>query len=221
MTSSVYRQTSQIGKDQLREDPENGGLSRFPMQRLDGESIRDSILLVSGRLDKTPFGPPEEVVRTPEGEVIAAGSTDKQRRSIYLAKMRMRPLTLIEQFDGPEMVPNCLARTESTVTTQAFQLYNSRFIRDSARSFARRIMGECPASKQKQVEKIYWTAFGRPPTNEELKHAVEDITKLEQEWEKELTSESNPVASNADVAARALEVYCHAVLNSPEFLYVD
>ncbi len=221
MTSSVYRQISQVGKDQLHKDPENSGLSRFPMQRLDGESIRDSILLVSGRLDTTPFGPPEGVARTPEGEVVTAGSTDKQRRSIYLAKMRMRPLTLIEQFDGPEMVPNCLARTESTVTTQAFQLYNSRFIRDSARSFARIIMGNSPASKQQQVEKIYWTAFGRPPTNEELQHAVEHIAKLEQAWEKELMSVPKQAESTTDVAARALEVYCHAVLNSPEFLYVD
>jgi hypothetical protein len=221
MTSSVYRQNSEIGSDQLREDPENNCLSRFPMRRLDGESIRDSILLVSGRLDETPFGPPDGVLRTAEGEVIPAGSTDKQRRSIYLAKMRMRPLTLVEQFDGPDMVPNCLARSQSTVTTQALQLYNSQFVRDSARSFARRVMECSTVSKRQQIEKIYWTAFGRPPASDEMQHAIQDLARLEAAWETELTSRTGPETNTADAAARALEVYCHAILNSPEFVYID
>lgn len=101
--------------------------------------MHDSILKVSGQLDETPFGPPDAVARRPSGEVIPADEEAPPRRSIYLAKMRMRPLTILEQFDGPELAPNCLQRTESTVPTQALQLFNSRLVRRSATLLAERV----------------------------------------------------------------------------------
>ena len=46
---------------------------RVSLRRMDAEAIRDSILKVAGRLDLTPFGPPEGVEVTPEGEVLSKG----------------------------------------------------------------------------------------------------------------------------------------------------
>ena len=53
-----------------------------------------------------------------------------------MVQRRMQPLTMLELFDQPAMVPNCMQRTQSTVPTQALQLYNSRFVRESAEHFA-------------------------------------------------------------------------------------
>ena len=48
------------------------------MRRLDAESLRDRILLVSGRLDCTPFGPPVPVVEDTVGQVLPKGDSPRQ-----------------------------------------------------------------------------------------------------------------------------------------------
>ena len=58
MNSRTYRQSSRVSPEKERLDPENRLLSRWPLKRMDGESLRDSLLWVSGRLDETPYGPP-------------------------------------------------------------------------------------------------------------------------------------------------------------------
>lgn len=216
MTSDVYRQTSQPNDAQFDADPGNAYWSRFPYQRLDGESIRDSLLAVSGQLDGQMFGPPTMVSRLAEGEVVANASPGSQRRSIYMAKMRLRPLTLIEQFDGPEMTPNCLERTQSTVATQALQLYNSNFVRQSAASLAAIIAREAETPREQQVEEVYLRVFTRLPDDDERQLALDYLGKLEHEWARQL-----PPEQAADACSRARETFCHALLNSPEFLYVD
>jgi hypothetical protein len=219
--SAVYRQTSRISDAQQQADPDIVLYSRFPMRRLDGESIRDALLTVSGRLDETPFGPPDSIVRTAEGEILAGSSSEKQRRSIYLSKMRMRPLTLIEQFDGPEMVPNCLTRTQSTVATQALQLYNSEFVRSSASAFAARTTEQPPVTAERRIQRIYLTAFGRLPNAEELKLAVQDVEQLRDVWGTRVAVDGGRVVEDAQAHTLAWEVFCHAILNSPEFVYID
>jgi mono/diheme cytochrome c family protein len=219
MTSAVYRQTSRVSGESTS-DSDNVLLSHFPMQRLDGESIRDAILAVSGQLDLTPYGPPEEVERTPEGEVVDPGAGSR-RRSIYLRRMRLKPLTVIEQFDGPDMVPNCLGRTQSNVPTQALELYNSDFVRSAATAFAKELLKE-KVPGEPAVREVYIRAFGRPPNPGELQQALSGLGDLRDAWGKEAaieTAANNERKANLDKLA--LATFCHAVLNSPEFIYVD
>ena len=82
MTSTVYRQSSRRDKARDAVDSDNALLSRYPVRRLDAESLRDAILLVSGRLDRTPFGPPVPVVEDTVGLTLPAD--DSARRSLYL-----------------------------------------------------------------------------------------------------------------------------------------
>jgi hypothetical protein len=219
MTSAVYRQTSRAAGESAS-DSDNVLLAHFPMQRLDGESIRDAILAVSGQLDLTPFGPPEELDRTSEGEVVDVG-TGSHRRSIYLRKMRLKPLTLLEQFDGPDMVPNCTARTHSTVAAQALELYNSDFVRSAATAFARDVLKENTPGAAAVCE-VYRRAFSRPPKSDELRRALAELSDLREAWSK---AGSAPRAADKDTTLsgdeRALATFCHAVINSPEFIYVD
>ena len=39
-------------------DPTNALLHRMPVRRLEGEAIRDALLVVSGRFDPKSYGPP-------------------------------------------------------------------------------------------------------------------------------------------------------------------
>lgn len=218
MTSAVYRQTSFIEERRRTLDPNNALLSRYPLRRLDGETLRDGMLAVSGRLDLTPFGPADGVVRTPLGEVVPGKATGTQRRSIYLAKMRLRPLTLIEQFDGAEMVPNCLRRTSSTVPTQALELQNSAFTRECAAALAQRVRIEAGDSPEQRLQHVYLVAYGRRPNDEELRMLMAAINKLQTSWSADAKNQAAPLR---DPDQAAWEAICGVVLNSPEFIYVD
>ena len=205
------------------------------MRRMDGDQIRDSILKVSGRLDLTPFGPPEGVEVTAEGEVLSkatptacGGSVclvpavqSEVRRSIYTLVRRETPLTLLEVFDAPQLQPNCLKRGYSTVATQALQLLNGNMIRESARYFAGRTIDWASANVEQQVERVYRVALSRPPTQQEMKLGVEAVQNLTQQWLELLQKETPAEPRQTKAQWLGLSSFCHIILNSPDFIYID
>ena len=216
MTSSAYRQSSQLTEKHRVQDPDNLLYSRFPFHRLNAEAIRDSLLQVAGRLDKTPYGPADEISTTEDGEVRSRQTPHGYRRSIYMVQRRLQPLTMLELFDAPAMVPNCLQRTESTVATQALQLFNSAFVRENAQHLAQRLIAEQDDQEQ-QLKRLYRLAYGRPPTPDELARAKTAMASLELFWRQESTEEKTAEQPRT----RALATFCHTIFNSPEFIYVD
>ena len=64
MTSSVYRQESRSPEQRARSalatkiDPDDRLLWRMPLRRLESEVVRDAMLTVSGKLDRTAGGAP-------------------------------------------------------------------------------------------------------------------------------------------------------------------
>ena len=221
MTSTAYRQTSSAGRLSLESDPDNRLVSRFPLRRLDADALRDSILKVSGRLDPARYGPADELEIKPDGEVIAKESPEGYRRSIYVRQRRSQPLSLLESFDAPLLVPNCLKRPHSTVSSQALQLENSELVRLSARHMAGRVIDAVGEDPSRQIERVYLLALTRPPSGEESAKAEEVLRQLTREWKRHLEVEvpAEPVASKAEWLA--LASLCHTFLNSAEFLYVN
>src|SRR5688572_17452122 len=57
LTSATYRQSSAPNAANERLDADNRLLWRMNRSRLDAESLRDAVLAVSGRLDRTTYGP--------------------------------------------------------------------------------------------------------------------------------------------------------------------
>src|SRR5262249_51411113 len=57
VTSSAYRLSSVPIGEAERLDPENALLHRANVRRLEAESIRDTLLALSGRLDPAMYGP--------------------------------------------------------------------------------------------------------------------------------------------------------------------
>ena len=212
MTSAVYRQRSSLAP---AEEADDRMLSHFPLRRLDAEALRDAVLYVSGRLDPAPNGPADEVDIAPDGEVTSRSSAAGSRRSIYVTRRNDSPTTMLELFDAPRRIPNCLQRTETTVPTQALFLWNSKLVRNLSMAFAERVRSDVGDDRDRQIEHVYRLALARRPTADELDRDRTVIIALATRWR-----EHDP-ASDPSPRRRALMTYCHTVLNSPEFMYLD
>jgi len=213
MNSRTYRQSSRITEDRLNHDPSNRLISRMPLRRMNAEALRDSLLFVSGELDDSPGGPPDRVSVDHDGLVSVDSTADgRWRRSIYLQYRRTEIPTMMDTFDYPEMGPNCVSRSVSTVTPQSLMLMNNEHIHELAGAFAARVeevLGEQAIERNRgaQVETVYQLALSRFPSDAERAIGVETLKELESAWQ------GAPHAP--------LESYCHAILNSAAFLYVD
>ena len=210
MTSRTYRQSSRVGPERQRLDPENRLLSRWPLQRMDGESLRDSLLRVSGRLDETPYGPPDPVSVRADGLSTAYEGERGWRRSIYLRQLRMNTPTTLDLFDYPPMNPNCTERAQSTVAPQALHLLNDATIRRLAAALAQRVEKEAGDSLQAQVERIYWIALSRPPTAEERRLSLQSFRSA---WK--------GLGNRSQDRQRVLAKLAHTLYNSAAFVYID
>ena len=220
MTSSAYRQASgSPGAEAANGHSDNSLLSRFPLQRLDAEALRDSILKISGRLDPTPFGPADQVEVQSDGEVTSQCTSAGCRRSIYMLQRRTTPLTMLDTFDAPQLNPNCLKRSQSMVTSQALQLWNSQLTRESARHFAGRVMDAAGSDLERQVEQVYLAALSRWPTAAEKEAALGEIGQLDRHWTEHLDSHTPAEPKRSRARWLALSTFCHAIMNSAEFIY--
>jgi hypothetical protein len=219
MTSSVYRQRSEVTPEVTKLDPANVLLSRMPLVRLDAEALYDSLLLAASRLDETRGGPADGVQARADGLVTPVGSARGWRRLIYVVQTRKQVPTHLETFDFPQMSPNCLERRDSAVAPQALYLLNNGTIDLLAEHFAGRVRREAGAEPAKQVERAYLIALSRPPSAEERDVGVGALQKLSEEWEKHLAAAGKPDRDAARL--KALATYCHALMNSAGFLYVD
>lgn len=217
MTSTVYRQSSQLLPEHIERDPENHWLSRMPLQRADAEVVRDSLLAVSGELDKRSFGRPDAVDVRGDGLVTSIGEKGSWRRSIYVRRRRREMPSILETFDLPQLNPNCMERPSSTVAQQPLYLMNSSAIRELSRRFATLVSQEAN-SPDEQIEQIYLRALGRWPNQEERSAGVESLDQLRKDWDQHLEQEEG---ATSDASFEALAVYCHTIMNTAEFIYFD
>ena len=218
MTSNTYRQSSVTNEVLQQRDPEGELLSRYPLKRMNAEALRDSMLFVSGRLDETPFGPPDSVTVRGDGLVTVNGTADGWRRSIYARQRRTEIPTILENFDLPQMNPNCLGRSNSTVAPQALYLMNNELIHQLSRSLAKRVAQEVGTSQLERIKRLYLLTLSRHPTPEETKLALETYQQLTLEWTEQL-QDAQTKTDQPDMAA--LPNLCHAILNSADYIYID
>ncbi len=143
MTSTTYRQSSK--RDAAKDAVDRAGAlyGRFPVRRLEAESVRDRMLVATGRLDTKQFGPPVAVVEDPTGQITAPD--DAPRRSVYLQVRRSKPVAFLSAFDAPAVEPNCDRRNVTTTAPQALMLLNSDFVRKQAGHLAVAVKAAVPA----------------------------------------------------------------------------
>ena len=216
LTSSAYRQASTLEAPPAA-DPDNVLLSRMPLRRMDAESLYDSVLRVTGRLDAKMFGAPAEIEIKPDKEVVVKGEKAGFRRAIYVLHRRQTPVTMFEVFDQPPMTPNCVERRQSNVATQALQMMNGTLLWDHARYLAGRLVDEGGDVAAQAYQRI----LSRNPSPDEARDAQASLSEFTRIWEEKLKSDNTEAPVALTARWQALATLCHTLLNSAEFAYVD
>lgn len=210
VTSATYRQG--LGKNGERTeggaepfDPENRLLSRWTARRLDAEEVRDSLLAVSGKLDRALYGPGfqdfviEKPEHSPHYQYHRHDPEDPRshRRAVYrfLVRSQQEPFMVALDCADPSMRVD--RRTETLTPLQALALMNSRLSVTMARHFAGRVEQEAGAGVEAQVRRAFLLAVQREPGAEEA-------------------------ADLADYTRRhGLAATCRLLFNLNEFVFVD
>jgi hypothetical protein len=197
MMSAAYRESGEINPRAAQIDPENFLRWRHGAKRLEAEVIRDTLLAVSGSLDKTMFG---------------MGSLDEAnpRRSIYLTVKRSNLVPMLQLFDAPDSIQSIGHRIVTTVPPQALAMMNSTLARQLSEKFAKRIRGTAETTPGQIVEQAYTLALSRPPSAEEKARMVGFIT-----------AQAASYGDAGDAMDLAVADYCQMMLCLNEFIFVD
>ena len=133
----------------------------------------------------------------------ASDWTRSTRRAVYLKVLRNKQEPTLEVFDAPDGIFTTPVRNVTTTPTQSLYLINGPWMLQRAKSFARRIGSDSSLTLEQRVATAYALAYGRPPTAEESRAALA------------------LVQNHSAQASDALTDWCHVLLNSSEFLYVE
>jgi hypothetical protein len=167
-------------------------------------------------------------------ESVPAG--EESRRSIYVQVRRTKPLAVLDTFDWAPTEPNCEARKSSTATPQSLLLMNNEFVLTEATHFADRVKAEAGSDVKAQVTRGWRLAFGVDPTPAERDRALAFIAAETTAFEKVPAAATAPNAAAASkvkkkdapptappptAVDRALAAFCHVLLISNRFLYVE
>lgn len=208
----VYGLSSKSDPKANEVDPGNSLIWRASPRRMKAESIRDTILAASGRLDKTPL---EGAVTADFGDGYYGVNiwpsdlpTDFRKRSVYLPVPRDVVPEELSLFDFPN--PNLVTSRRETTTSpsQALYLLNNPFVQSESVHFARRLLAE-HGSDEERIRQAYLVTLLREPTTTEIQRTGKfireqfDVYESKSEDAEEETSEEDG-ALTLDIASAAL-----------------
>ena len=222
MNSETYKMASAFSREaDLKADPTNVYLWRFPPHRAEAEIIRDITLDASGKLNRQfggePFFPaiPASLrADQPRGVwELTKEEPSTWRRAVYAYVKRGLKYPMFEVFDEPDLNVTCERRATSTVPTQALTLLNNEFTLKQAGYFADRVWQAAGPNPEKQVTEMYRIALSRDPSASEMRANLEFLKKQ--------TDAAAAKTAAGDSAARsALNDLAHVTLNLNEFVYI-
>ena len=192
MKSATYQQASTAHAANEAKDGDNAYLWRANRHRLEIEPWRDSLLAVTGKLDRTVGGPSADLA-----------DAKNVRRTVYGKVSRKQLDGLLGTFDFPNANVSAEKRNVTTVPQQQLVVLNSEFFVNHAKAFADRL--KAFKTDPERVTAAHRLAFGRNPTEAEQKLAADFLAIP---------------ADSGDKLTR-LEQYAQAILASNEFTYVD
>ena len=233
LLSSVYRQSSDYRQDAYKADPENKLLAVFPRQRLDAETIRDSLLVASGSLAEkvggpSVFPPVPSNLFTRNAWKVSSNQEDWNRRSLYIFTRRSIPYPLLQPFD---MANNQQAHAKRDVTTtplQALTLFNSEIVFDWSKALAGRVIRERGNSSAAQLDGLYEILYARKPDKQEKTALLAFLDSQEKVLKSQAANGKfainvptglDKTPSLDPIRTAAFVDLTHAVVNSNEFAY--
>ena len=197
LMSETWQQAAEHSQSQeyLRSDPLVELLWQRSTRRLTAEQIRDAALTVSGELNETVGGPSVD--------------SSKPRRALYVKSFRNRPDPFLAEFDVAGGLNSVSDRNNTTTPTQALMMINGGFARKRASAFADRCT-TMYSSVEGQIRYATECAWGRTATSEEMDAALRFVGMGDSSQQ-----------DSAEDRHEAFVDFCHILLNSNEFLYVD
>jgi len=203
VTSAVYRQSSARDERRAKIDSGNQYLWRMNRRQLEAESLRDAVLMASGQLDETMYGPGFDLFgfiddHSPHYLYEKHDPDDPRglRRSIYRFIVRSVPDPFMEALDCADPSLNVPVRNSTVTALQALALLNNQFMVRQAEHFAAR-SEKAAMDIPGQIRFAYRVALGREPDEVE----TETLVNYARE--------------------HGLANTCRLLFNTNEFLYVD
>jgi len=161
MLSSAYQQGSEDNAAQAKIDPANDFFWRMNRHRLDFEAMRDTLLAVSGKLDKTMGGHAVDITTDPF----------PLRRTVYAFVERQNLPGIFRTFDFASPDATSPQRFYTTVPQQALFLMNSPFVVQQAQNLLARPEVKSTRDDEDKVRELYRVAFQRAPERDEMAFA--------------------------------------------------
>jgi len=215
LLTQTYRMDSRVNPKYADVDPDNKWWHRMPIRRLQGEAIRDAMLMVSGRLDQTVFGPPVPVFVTPfmqgRGRPGSGPLDGNGRRSIYVSVNRNFLSPMMLAFDTPIPFTAIGRRSVSNVPAQALILMNDPFVIQQAQVWAKRELAEGDVEPADRISRMYERAFARHPHDDELADGLEFLQQQ---------AAGYGAGENWQTNEQTWSDLCHVLFNVKEFVFV-
>ncbi len=185
--SRAYRLSSAASDRNENIDPGNLLQWRANRRRLEVEAIRDSLLMIAGRLD---LNPPAEspVMEFRRGRVVGGKNPARNQRNapedyavsmlcrtVYVPVVRNFLPDMFETFDFPEPSETKGVRDVTTVPTQALFMMNSKFAIEQSKHAAEKLLSVESSTPAARVTRAYREVLGRAPTTSELAKSLEFV----------------------------------------------
>jgi hypothetical protein len=228
--SSAYCQDSHVRPDDathrraLEVDRDNHLLWHARRRRLEGEAARDAMLALSGDLNLRMFGPSARPKLPAHISKYAwkpdARAQDRNRRSIYVLAQRNMRYPLFDAFDLPDMHNSCARRLTTTTAPQALLLLNGDFALENADRLAGTLREQFGTNETSIIRHAYRLAWGRAACEDEIQLGLRFLSNQADA----LLAREHPAGVRKDRGAArsaALADFCHALLNTNEFLFID
>lgn len=207
--SQTFRQSGVISGKGAVVDPGNRLLHHYPTRRLEAEAIRDSLLAVSGSLDRRLFGRPINPPRTAEDSKkrLFSGPLDSnRRRSLYIEMSIMEPPAFLTGFNLPDLKLPTGRRDETNVPAQALMMLNDPLVIQQAEHWGERLVNDGSRSVRQRIREMFIRGLGREPDEKELLRWTSAITSF-------------GASSDVMTDRYAWSELAHTMFNFKEFIY--
>lgn len=166
MLSQSYQMASQISDEAsaaAREiDPENRLLWRMNRQRLDFESMRDTLLFVAGRLQEKSGGRPVDIIADPNAAC----------RTVFGLVDRQSLPSDFRAFDFATPDQSIERRPRTMMPQQALFALNSPFAIAQAKAVIQRTDVAAKTESRERIQEIYRVVLARDPDEDELSACI-------------------------------------------------
>ena len=214
---SMHRRLMLTAAYQRASQGDAGGDHRtafFPRRRLTAEELRDTLLLLSGNLDRTPGTahpfPPENSWGFTQHNPFKA-VYEHNKRSVYLMVQRTQRHPFLALFDAGDPNASTPVRGQSTVPTQALYFLNDPFVHAQAKAMAARLVKAAPDDTER-MDLAARELYSRAATAEERSFMQEFLAA---------TSANIPSLTEPERTTELWAAWLRVLFGTNELLYVD